>query len=100
MANFADDAAGLLSKLNIAEIDVIGISFGGMVAQHLAIRHPKLIRKLVLACTSPGGETYSSADLLQLMDLPLEERQKTWLEMYDTRYQSGSTGKQFVYLDT
>ena len=38
MANFADDAAGLLSELNIAEIDVIGISFGGMVAQHLAIR--------------------------------------------------------------
>ena len=98
MANFADDAAGLLSELDIAEIDVIGISFGGMVAQHLAIRHPKLIRKLVLACTSPGGETYSSADLLQLMDLPLEERQKAWLEMYDTRYQSGSTGKQFVYL--
>ena len=32
------------------------------------------------------------------MDLPLEERQRTWLEMFDTRYKSGATGKQFVYL--
>ena len=98
MANFADDAAGLLQMLNIDEIDVIGISFGGMVAQHLAIRHPKLVRKLILACTSPGGSTHSSANLVELMNLALEERQRSWLEMFDTRYQSGSKGEHFVYL--
>ena len=70
-------AAGLLSELDIAEIDVIGISFGGMVAQHLAIRHPKLIRKLVLACTSPGKKSHLSVvTFCNLMDLPPEERQK------------------------
>ena len=98
MSDFADDAAGLLKMLTIDEIDVIGISFGGMVAQHLAIRHPKLVRKLILACTSPGGTTHSSADLVELMDLPLEERQRSWLEMFDTRYQNGSEGEYFVYL--
>ncbi len=98
MSDFADDAAGLLRTLTIDKIVVIGISFGGMVAQHLAIRHPKLVRKLILACTSPGGNTHSSADLVELMGLPLEERQRSWLEMFDTRYKNGSEGKHFVYL--
>ena len=98
MADFADDAALLLNELNINKADVIGVSFGGMVAQHLAVRHPKLIRKLVLACTSPGGPEHSSADLLQLIHLPLEERQRYWLEMYDTRYRNEQKGKYFVHL--
>ena len=97
MANFADDTAALLEILHISRIDIIGISFGGMVAQHLAIRHPKLIGKLVLACTSPGGPSYSSADLLELMKLPLDERHRTWMKMYDTRYSHASEENYFVY---
>ena len=83
MSHFADDAAALLTKLGIDKVDVVGISFGGMVAQHLAHRHPQLVRKLVLACTSSGGPTYSSADLLELMKLPIKDRQRMWLQMYD-----------------
>ena len=36
MADFADDAAGLLRALGVATCYVVGWSFGGMVAQHLA----------------------------------------------------------------
>ena len=55
MAQYADDAAGLLDALDLRQVDVVGVSFGGMVAQHLALQHPDRIHRLVLCCTSPGG---------------------------------------------
>ncbi|MEV4348589.1 alpha/beta hydrolase [Actinoplanes sp. NPDC049596] len=51
-AGFAEDAARVL---NGEPAFVYGTSMGGRVAQFLAARHPSLVEKLVLACTSPGG---------------------------------------------
>ena len=56
MQQYADDAADILDELNIEKITVMGVSFGGMVAQELIKRHPNKVSKLVLACTSSGGE--------------------------------------------
>lgn len=49
--NMADDLAWAMEKIGIENADVIGISQGGMVAQHLALDHPHLVGKLVLAVT-------------------------------------------------
>ena len=56
MADYGDDAAALLTTMGHDQVGIVGVSFGGMVAQHLAIRHPDRINKLVLCCTSPGGD--------------------------------------------
>ena len=40
MADYADDAAALMAHRERAQAHVIGVSFGGMVAQELALRHP------------------------------------------------------------
>jgi pimeloyl-ACP methyl ester carboxylesterase len=53
----ASDAAGLLASLQIRRADVIGWSYGGFVAQELAIDHPALVRRLVLVSTDHGGPT-------------------------------------------
>lgn len=45
----ADDTAALLEHLNVILADVVGFSAGSVVAQHLALRHPTLVRRLVLA---------------------------------------------------
>ena len=44
---FADDAAALLLALDVERADVMGYSQGGGVALQLAIRHPRLVSKLV-----------------------------------------------------
>jgi len=45
----ADDVAGLLGHLQIPHADLLGFSNGGTVALQVAIRHPRLVRKLVFA---------------------------------------------------
>jgi pimeloyl-ACP methyl ester carboxylesterase len=45
----ADDVAALLKHLSISQADIVGYSMGGNVALQLAIRHPDLVRKLVVA---------------------------------------------------
>jgi 3-oxoadipate enol-lactonase len=50
----ADDCAALLDLLGIDATDFVGLSLGGLVGQAFALRHPKRLRRLVLANTSSG----------------------------------------------
>lgn len=49
--NFADDVAGVLKHLKIDSADIMGFSMGGGVAWQMAIRHPQLVKKLIIAST-------------------------------------------------
>ena len=57
-ADMADDLAAAMEVLGIPTADVTGVSQGGMIAQHLAIRHPERVRKLVLAVTAPCANDF------------------------------------------
>ena len=47
-------ASKLLEKLGVDQVDVMGISWGGGMAQHFAMQHPGLTRRVVLIATSAG----------------------------------------------
>lgn len=85
MADYADDAAGLLDHVGWARCAVVGVSFGGMVAQELVLRHPARVGRLVLACTSSGGAGGASYPLHELETLPPRERAVRAIELGDTR---------------
>lgn len=46
--------AQLLDKLGVDQVDVMGVSWGGAMAQHFAIQHPGRTRRLILAATTAG----------------------------------------------
>jgi len=47
-------ASRVLRALGIRRADVLGYSWGGLVAQQLAFQHRSMVRRLVLACTTVG----------------------------------------------
>jgi len=86
MADYATDALGVLDAVGWEACRVVGVSFGGMVAQELAVTAPERVEKLALVCTSPGGRELSSYPLHELESLPAERRAEVALSLLDTRF--------------
>ena len=53
--DMAKDQSLAMKALGIAQADVLGVSQGGMIAQYLAIDHPEMVEKLILAVTAPNA---------------------------------------------
>lgn len=85
MADYADDAARLMDFIGWKSAKVIGVSFGGMVAQEFVLRHPHKVERLVLACTSPGGTGGASFPFHEIEHMGREERARHMVPISDTR---------------
>ncbi len=60
------DTAALLQKLKLAHVDVVGFSDGGILALMLAVRHPELVRRLVISGVNIAPEGLNPEDLEEL----------------------------------
>ncbi len=67
--DMAADVAAALGVLGVEQASVVGVSMGGMIAQHLAADYPGLVEKLVLAVTCPGPTPLMSENIARWMDL-------------------------------
>lgn len=58
--DMADDIAAFVLALGLTQIDLLGFSIGGMQAQDVVLRHPEIVRKLLLLGTGPRGGTFGT----------------------------------------
>src|SRR5918997_6022006 len=98
----ADDAAGVLRALDIESAHVAGFSGGSIVAQELALRHPSLVRSLVLQSTWPALDRYFRLWLFFVRGLveaaPSERAFLEWfyLDIYTARAHNDGTVEQII----
>ncbi len=61
MEQMADDAITFIKAKGLKQVDLLGFSMGGMIAQEIVVKEPQLVRKMIIAGTGPaGGEGISS----------------------------------------
>lgn len=66
----ADDAITFIRAMGLQNVDLLGFSLGGMVAQEIALKEPRLVRRMVLAGTGPaGGEGISTVAGVTFYDM-------------------------------
>jgi pimeloyl-ACP methyl ester carboxylesterase len=73
METCADDIAALIRHLGLERVDVVGYSFGGGVGLRLAIQHPELVRRLVVACFPVRRDGWLPDVLAQMEQMSAED---------------------------
>ncbi len=104
VTDMARDALAFIDALGLKEVDILGFSLGGYVAQELTLLRPRLVRRLVLAGTAPQGgpdlhrwsdtvfalataDQPTAEDLLSLFFSPSEESRAKGAEYLQRAYQ-------------
>jgi pimeloyl-ACP methyl ester carboxylesterase len=90
-ALFADVAVGLLEHLGIRRAHVVGASMGGMIVQQVAVRHPSVVRSLVVHCPWWEADPYTSALIRSWQAIGrsagmLELSRQIWLWVFTPRF--------------
>lgn len=94
-AAWADNVISLLSALHIPQVDLLGFSMGGCVAQMVALTAPHLVRKLVLAATMPSlGPDSVTGEMPPFLRLAhAETAEENEATMAETYYRATDAGR-------
>jgi pimeloyl-ACP methyl ester carboxylesterase len=99
-SEWADVAANLVRTLKIKQVDVLGFSMGGMVAQMIALNHPDIVRRLIVGGSSPsyGEGIVAGPDWVfpKLMNATAEQAEEAFLSTFYTQSETKlALGKQW-----
>src|SRR5487761_1575761 len=79
----AEHAADFVKSLGLSQVDVLGFSIGGYIAQTLALIHPTLVRRLILVGTGPrAGEPSQDPGVRQRADRIPESTLEDFLYLF------------------
>jgi pimeloyl-ACP methyl ester carboxylesterase len=95
VTSMARDALAFIDALGLHQIDLLGFSLGGYVAQELVLLRPRLVRRLVLAGTAPQGgpDLHRWSEDVYALATPDEPTAEDLLELFfSTSEQSGAKG--------
>lgn len=96
----ADDAISFIDAMGLGQVDLFGLSMGGMIAQEIVLKAPQRVRKMILAGTGPaGGKGISAVARISNYDIlrGLLTRQDPRQFLFFTRTPSGiEAGKAFL----
>jgi NAD(P)-dependent dehydrogenase (short-subunit alcohol dehydrogenase family)/pimeloyl-ACP methyl ester carboxylesterase len=96
----AANTAAFIKALGLAQVDVLGFSLGGLVAQEVAIAEPKLVRRLVLVGTGPrGGKGMASLtpEAQRIFGATYENPDDLWLGVFFTSSErSQAAGREYL----
>jgi pimeloyl-ACP methyl ester carboxylesterase len=87
----AANAAAFIRALGLTQVDVLGFSLGGLVAQELALAEPALVRRLILVGTGPrSGEGMASLtpEAQEIFSATYKEPDHLWLRVFFTPSQA------------
>jgi pimeloyl-ACP methyl ester carboxylesterase len=89
------NAIAFIKALRLQQVDVLGFSIGGFVAQEMTLAEPKLVRRLVLVGTGPrSGESMAAGtpEGKQIFGATYEEPDHLWLSVFFTPSQASQAG--------
>lgn len=76
------NAIAFIKALGLAQVDVLGFSIGGMVAQEIAYQAPDLVRRLILVGTGPRGADMSTSQSSDIFAGTYEPAEHLWLKVH------------------
>jgi pimeloyl-ACP methyl ester carboxylesterase len=82
------NAVAFIKALGLTQVDVLGISIGGFVAQEITLQAPELVHKLILVGTGPrGGEGMASQtpEAQQIFGAAYDPPEHLWLAVISVR---------------
>src|SRR6202048_4423951 len=94
------NAVAFIKALGLTQVDVLGISIGGFVAQEITLQAPELVRRLVLVGTGPrGGQNMATLtpEAQQIFGATYKVPEEIWLKVHFTDSEASKmAGREFL----
>ena len=93
----AANAIHFIKALGLDQVDVLGFSIGGMVAQEIAVQGPDLVRRLILVGTGPRGADMAASQSKAIFSATYDDPEDVWLKVhFGPSAQSQAAGRAFL----